>query len=66
MRLLVAVIVVVAACSPVPVPHVPPVQSDAGRQCVQTCQGLYNQCMAGYSSAAPVVPAMPSMLAVRT
>jgi hypothetical protein len=41
------VLALAGACSPIPMPKVPAVQTDAGRHCLQTCQGLYNQCMAG-------------------
>jgi hypothetical protein len=33
------------ACSPIPMPQVPLVQSDAGSRCVRNCQALYNLCL---------------------
>jgi len=33
------------ACSPIPMPQVPLVQSDAGSGCVRSCQAHYNLCL---------------------
>jgi hypothetical protein len=43
-----------SACGPalIEMPRAPAVQTDAGRQCVQRCQALYNDCVTGALSAA--------------
>jgi hypothetical protein len=45
------VFMLVTGCQPIAMTNAPAVQTDAGRQCVQGCQGLYNQCMVGASQA---------------
>jgi hypothetical protein len=35
------------ACSPIPMPQVPLVQSDTGSRCVRSCQARYNLCLGG-------------------
>jgi hypothetical protein len=48
---LIATVILLVACAHVaPTPGVPPVTSAEGRQCVQTCQALYNQCASGANS----------------